>query len=72
MDYEGESKKGISVGNKIKNILDESSDDVEALQQIVDIDWPDDCYTKTTKEQGSILDQDTHDTVIPNPTYGEN
>lgn len=67
-----ECKKGISVGNKIKNILDESSDDVEALQQIVDIDWPDDCYTKITKEQGSILDQDTHDTVIPNPTYGEN
>lgn len=58
MDYE--SKKGSSVGNKIKNILDESSDDGGR---------PDDCYTKTTKEQGSILDQDTHDTVIPDPTW---
>lgn len=46
--------------------------DMEGCQEIMDINWPEECYIKTVNEQGSILEQATHDTVIVIDTKKQN
>lgn len=61
---EGITERKNSTEAMIKDILEESAEDMEKLHRIVDIDWPDECYAKTIKEQGSVLDQETHDIAV--------
>lgn len=61
---EGITERRNSTEAMIKHILEESVEDMEKFHQIVDIDWPDECYAKTIKEQGSVLDQETHDIAV--------